>query len=228
MWPQNLPNSNPTFFLPHSSAPTPAPLAFFFAQQPPLPYLSSFNLRLSLPLLTSYFNSSSPQLPSLNCSNSGVSFPNPLFQPPLLSRQIWCSQEAEHSSPVQPPPAPAPAPTLAVGPSSLISPPLPSGSPTDTTPGEWLLTPSSKQRFQTFSSKSISVFYELDVQFFAFGNLGFYEKLIKDNCLGLLTFGNVVYPRLVQLFYTNLELKSTSDGVSVESSVKGVKIALDC
>jgi len=65
------------------------------------------------------------------------------------------------------------------------------------------------------------------VQFFASEKFGFYEKLIKDNCLGLLTLGNVVYPRLVRLFYANLELKSTSGGVSVESFVKGVKIALD-
>ena len=45
--------------------------------------------------------------------------------------------------------------------------------------------------------------------------------------MGLLTLGNVVYSWLVRLFHANLELKSIFDGVSVESSVKGVKITLD-
>ena len=41
-----------------------------------------------------------------------------------------------------------------------------------------------------------------------------------------MTLGNVVYPRLVGLFYANLELKSTPDSVSFESIVKNVKITL--
>ena len=65
------------------------------------------------------------------------------------------------------------------------------------------------------------------MQFFASEQFGFYDKLITDNYLGLLTLGNVVYPWLVWLFYANLELKSTSEGISVKSFVNGVKISLD-
>uniref|UniRef100_A0A7C9A3Y1 Uncharacterized protein n=1 Tax=Opuntia streptacantha TaxID=393608 RepID=A0A7C9A3Y1_OPUST len=150
-------------------------------------------------------------LPSSSCNSGHHSDPEP----------------TEQSSPVQQPPAPSPAPTSDAGASSPTSPPLPSGPPTEPIPGEWLPHPTSKQEFRAFSSKVISVCDELDVQFFASEKFGFYDKLIKDNCLGSLTLGNVVYPQLVRLLYAHLELKSTSDGVSVESIVKGVKIALD-
>jgi len=84
-----------------------------------------------------------------------------------------------------------------LNPHPSLGPPQPFGSPSDATPGEWFLTPSSKQKFQSFSSKSISICDELDVQFFASEQFGFYDKLITDNYLGLLTLGNVVYPWLV-------------------------------
>jgi len=49
---------------------------------------------------------------------------------------------------------------------------------------------------------------------------------VKDKCLGLLYLGNAVYPRLVRLFYANLETKATANGVFFESVVKSVKITL--
>ena len=67
----------------------------------------------------------------------------------------------------------------------------------------------------------------MDVQFFATEKFGFFDKLIQDNCLGLLTLANVVHPWLVRIFYANLELRSTPDGASFESIVKGVKIPLN-
>jgi len=47
---------------------------------------------------------------------------------------------------------------------------------------------------------------KLDVPFFTSKKLGFFEKLIKDKCLGLLDLSDVVYPRLVRLFYAKLEM----------------------
>ena len=67
----------------------------------------------------------------------------------------------------------------------------------------------------------------MDVQSFATEKFGFFDKLVKDNCFGMLTLWSVVYPGLVKLFYANLELKSTLDGVSFESIVKSVKITLN-
>lgn len=49
---------------------------------------------------------------------------------------------------------------------------------------------------------------------------------MKDKCLGLLDVGDTVYPRLVKLFYANLENKTTSSGVFFETVVKSVRIAL--
>jgi len=49
---------------------------------------------------------------------------------------------------------------------------------------------------------------------------------VKDRCLGLLDLGDVVYPRLVRLFYANLETKTSASGVFFESVVKAVKITL--
>ncbi|KAJ8438851.1 hypothetical protein Cgig2_023043 [Carnegiea gigantea] len=49
---------------------------------------------------------------------------------------------------------------------------------------------------------------------------------LQDNCLGLLDLGDVVYPRLVRLFYTNLETKSTPKGVFFVRNVKTVTITL--
>ena len=55
---------------------------------------------------------------------------------------------------------------------------------------------------------------------------GFVEKLLRDNCLGLLELGDV-YPRLVLLFYANLEVKSSAHGVFFETLVKSVHITLN-
>lgn len=67
---------------------------------------------------------------------------------------------------------------------------------------------------------------KLDVPFLTSEKLGFLEKLVKDNCLSLLDLGNVVYPHLMQLFYTNLETKSTPKGMILMSTVKAVEIIL--
>lgn len=67
---------------------------------------------------------------------------------------------------------------------------------------------------------------KLDVPFFTSTKLGFFEKLIKDTCLGLLELSDVVYPRLVWLFYANMETKSTPKGMFFMSIVKYVKITL--
>ncbi|KAJ8433129.1 hypothetical protein Cgig2_004867 [Carnegiea gigantea] len=82
------------------------------------------------------------------------------------------------------------------------------------------------QRFQFFCNKPISIHEKLDVPFFTTEKLGFFEKLLKDNCLGLLNLGDVVYLRLVRLFYVNLETKSTPKSVFFVSLVKSVTITL--
>ena len=68
----------------------------------------------------------------------------------------------------------------------------------------------------------------MDILFFASTQFEFFEKLINDICLGLLDLGDVVYPRLVRLFYVNLEIKSSANGVFFESLVKSVKITRSC
>ena len=55
---------------------------------------------------------------------------------------------------------------------------------------------------------------------------GFFDTLVKDNCLSLLTLGNVVYPCFVRLFYANLEIRSSPNNVFFESVVKNVRITL--
>ncbi|KAJ8435565.1 hypothetical protein Cgig2_020027 [Carnegiea gigantea] len=54
--------------------------------------------------------------------------------------------------------------------------------------------------------------------------LGFFEKLAKHNCMRLLNLGDSVYPRLVRLFYANLEVKATPNGIFLKSIVKNVQI----
>jgi len=74
--------------------------------------------------------------------------------------------------------------------------PLPPHRLLDQFPGDWLPSPASQSRFQSFRSKPISVCDELDISFFSSEQFGFLEKLVKDKCLGLLDLGDVVYPRL--------------------------------
>jgi len=64
------------------------------------------------------------------------------------------------------------------------------------------------------------------VDFFRTENFGFVDKLLRDNCLGLLELGNVIYPRLIRLFYANLEVKSDACGLCFETLVKSVRITL--
>ena len=59
-----------------------------------------------------------------------------------------------------------------------------------------------------------------------FEKFGFDEKLLWDNCSSLLELGDVVYPRFVGLFYANLEIKSSANGVFFETLVKSVRITL--
>ena len=127
------------------------------------------------------------------------------------------SSPAQRSSPTheQSPPSASPSP-----------PPLPPHRLLDQFPGDWLPSPSSQSRFQSLRAKSISVCDKLDISFFASEQFEFFEKLVKDKCLGLLDLGNVVYPRLVRLFYANLKTKTTANGVFFESVVKSVKITL--
>ena len=66
----------------------------------------------------------------------------------------------------------------------------------------------------------------VDVPFFTSAKLRFFEKLIKDNCLGLLELGDVVYPRLVKLFYVNLETKITPEGMLFISNMKAASVTL--
>lgn len=51
--------------------------------------------------------------------------------------------------------------------------------------------------------------------------------MAKDNYLGLCDLGGIVYPRLVRLFYANLETKTSANGVSLVSSVKSVPITIN-
>lgn len=50
--------------------------------------------------------------------------------------------------------------------------------------------------------------------------------LIKDNYLGFLDLGDVVYPCLVRFFYANLETKMGAHNFYFVSLVKSVKITL--
>uniref|UniRef100_A0A7C8YGA6 Uncharacterized protein n=1 Tax=Opuntia streptacantha TaxID=393608 RepID=A0A7C8YGA6_OPUST len=97
--------------------------------------------------------------------------------------------------------------------------PGPSSSPTSI-PGDWLPTPSSITRFHSLRAKPISLCEKLDVNFFVAEKFGFVDKLLRDNCLGLLVLRHVVYPRLVCLFYANLEVKSGTNGFCFETLVK--------
>ena len=56
---------------------------------------------------------------------------------------------------------------------------------------------------------------------------GFVDKLLRDNCVGLLELGNVIYPRLICLFYANLEVKSGAHGLCFETLIKSFRITLN-
>jgi len=56
---------------------------------------------------------------------------------------------------------------------------------------------------------------------------GFVDKLLWDNFVGLLELGNVIYARLIHLFYANLEVKSGAHGLCFETLVKSVRITLN-
>jgi len=64
------------------------------------------------------------------------------------------------------------------------------------------------------------------VNFFVTEEFGFVEKLLQDNYLGLLELSDVVYPRLVRLFYANLEVKFGANGVCFETLIKSIRITL--
>ena len=53
------------------------------------------------------------------------------------------------------------------------------------------------------------------------------EKLAKDNCLDLCDLGDLVYLRLVQLFYANLNTKIGTNGLYLVSLVKSVQITIN-
>ncbi|KAJ8420855.1 hypothetical protein Cgig2_023462 [Carnegiea gigantea] len=48
----------------------------------------------------------------------------------------------------------------------------------------------------------------------------------QDNCLGLLGLGDIMYPMLARLFYTNIETKTIPKGMMLVSNVKGIPITL--
>ncbi|KAJ8435532.1 hypothetical protein Cgig2_014451 [Carnegiea gigantea] len=97
----------------------------------------------------------------------------------------------------------------------------------DSIPGEWLSTSASQDRYNSFRTCSISVCEKLDIQFFRSEKFAFLEKLAKDNCQGLRKIGDIVYPRLVRLFYANLETKIGANGVYLVSLVKSVPITIN-
>lgn len=97
----------------------------------------------------------------------------------------------------------------------------------DTILGEWFPTLVSQNRFLQFQNRSISVCEKLDTQFFRAENFELLDKLLKDSCMGLLDLGETVYPRLVQLFYANLEAKVGVNGMYLVSLRKFVSITIN-
>lgn len=112
------------------------------------------------------------------------------------------------------------------GSTSMPLPPLPHTCLLDSIPGDWLPSLASKDRSKSFGTKPVSVCEKLVMPFFTSEKLGFFEKLVKDNCPKLLDLGDVAYSRLISLSYANLETKSTPKGMIVVSNMKGVQITL--
>lgn len=129
---------------------------------------------------------------------------------------------SRQSSDQTPSPPFSPAPSFHEHDSTSTPPPtFPQGSLLNIIPGDWLRSLASQDRFHAFKTKPISICEKLDVPLFTSKKLGFFENLVKDNCVKLLELGNVVYSRLVKLFYANLEITPSPKGIILVSNVKG-------
>jgi hypothetical protein len=78
-----------------------------------------------------------------------------------------------------------------------------------------------------FRIRKISCSDFLDVEFFEALKLPCFELLKNSPAWNLLNLETVYYPELTRLFYINLKAKNDTDGWSLESVVKGVRISLN-